>query len=156
MALTIDYGHFAGRRPPLGTLTGFRNGREVTPVPDGTRDLTAHVAMDSVAAAGARVAGQSASLATQRDALKSLGVGGSRPPLGLASTDPLRYLRQLSTAGAAAELTDPSGLGGHLWLAQPVDLQLDLPWGTGIRLPQDANINGAGPVQVPQKPNERL
>lgn len=37
--------------PPFGTLTAFREGQETAPVPDGSRDLTAHVALDACAAA---------------------------------------------------------------------------------------------------------
>jgi hypothetical protein len=45
---------------------------------------------------------------------------GGRPDLKLASTDPRGYLRALSQASAAAELTDPLGLGGFGWLVQGV------------------------------------
>jgi hypothetical protein len=65
-------------------------------------------------------AGPGAVLRTQREALGALGVTGARPPLALASTDPAGYVRALARAGEAAELTDPSGLGGFLWLEQPV------------------------------------
>ncbi len=113
LALAIDYGHFASDRPPLGTLTGYRHGRQVPPVPDGTCDLTAQVAFDALATP--------ASLITrQRDALAGLGVAGTRPPLALAGTDPAGYLRALADAGAGAELRDPAGLGRHLWLAEPI------------------------------------
>ena len=118
-ALAVDYGHLAGGRPPLGTLTGFRSGREVPPVPDGSCDLTTHVALDAVAAAPG-LAG--AVLVRQAAALPALGVSGARPPLALARTDPAGYLHRLAAAGAAAELTDPAGLGGHWWLLQPVGL----------------------------------
>ena len=120
LALAVDYAHHRATRPPLGTLTGYRDGQQVAPVPDGSCDLTAHVAMDSVAAAGALVAGVPPTLVCQRDALHNLGVDGTRPPLALASTDPVGYLRRLAAAGAAAELTDRTGLGGHTWLLQPV------------------------------------
>ena len=33
-------------------------------------------------------------------------------------------MRALPAASAAAELTDPAGLGGHWWLLQPVGLDL--------------------------------
>ncbi|WP_030260384.1 SAM-dependent methyltransferase [Streptomyces violens] len=117
-AVTADYAHLREARPPYGTLTGFRDGREAAPVPDGSRDITAHVALDACAAAG----GTGALLLTQRAALRSLGVDGSRPPLALATTDPAAYLRALSGAGEAAELTDPGGLGAFHWLVQPVGL----------------------------------
>ncbi|MEN3304136.1 MAG: hypothetical protein V7603_338 [Micromonosporaceae bacterium] len=117
LALAVDYGHVREERPPLGTLTGYRGGRQVPPVPDGSCDLTAHVAFDAVAAATA-----GSTLVRQRDALRALGVSGARPPLALAGTDPAGYLRALATAGAGAELTDPAGLGGHFWLLQPVGM----------------------------------
>jgi SAM-dependent MidA family methyltransferase len=111
-ALAVDYGHVRADRPRYGTLTGYRGGRQVPPVPDGTCDVTAHVAMDAVACA----AGRPYTLIRQREALRALGVDGARPPLERARTDPAGYLRDLSAAGAAAELTDPDGLGGHWWL----------------------------------------
>jgi SAM-dependent MidA family methyltransferase len=125
LAVAVDYGHLRADRPPLGTLTGFRSGRQVPPVPDGSRDLTAHVAVDAVAAAGAAVAGLPYALVSQRTALRQLGVDGRRPPLALAGTDPSGYLRALAAASAAAELTDPAGLGGHWWLLQPVGTETD-------------------------------
>ena len=125
-ALAVDYGHLRGHRPPQGTLTGFRGGRQVEPVPDGSCDVTAHVAMDAVASA----AGAPYRLLTQREALQALGVDGARPPLDLARTDPAGYLRALAAASSAAELLEPSGLGGHWWLLHTIGidpLALHLP-----------------------------
>ncbi|MFI1300333.1 SAM-dependent methyltransferase [Streptomyces noursei] len=113
LAVAVDYAHHRADRPPFGTLTGFREGREVRPVPDGSCDLTAHVALDACA-------GPAAERLTQRAALHALGVAGRRPPLSLAGTDPAGYLRALGAAGDAAELTDPAGLGGFGWLLEPV------------------------------------
>ncbi|MFJ9946831.1 SAM-dependent methyltransferase [Kitasatospora sp. NPDC091207] len=115
LAVAADYGHTTGHRPVLTTLTGFRAGREVRPVPDGSCDLTAHVALDAVAAPALH-----SLWTTQREALRALGVSGARPPLALASTDPVAYLRALGGAGEGAELTDPAGLGAFGWLAQAV------------------------------------
>jgi SAM-dependent MidA family methyltransferase len=122
LAVAVDYGHTRERRPPFGTLTGYRQGHEVPPVPDGTCDLTAHVALDACAEAGARAlpCPRRPSLLTQGAALRALGVHGGRPPLDLASSDPAAYVRGLSAAGEAAELTDPGGLGAFSWLIQPV------------------------------------
>ena len=53
--------------------------------------------------------------------LRALGVSGSRPSLELAHTEPLRYLSELSSAGEAAELLDPSGLGGFSWVWTAAD-----------------------------------
>ncbi|MET8505398.1 SAM-dependent methyltransferase [Streptomyces sp. NPDC004787] len=117
-AVAVDYAHLAPARPPFGTLTGFREGREVPPVPDGSRDLTAHVALDACAAAVPDAA--ATRLLTQREALHELGVTGTRPPLALAGADPAGYVRALAAAGEAAELTAPGGLGGFRWLVQRV------------------------------------
>ncbi|MER7911707.1 SAM-dependent methyltransferase [Streptomyces sp. NPDC096068] len=141
-AVAVDYAHVRGSRPPFGSLTGFRAGREVPPVPDGSRDLTSHVALDACAAAvgggssggpssggafpgeassgGTVPAEAAAELVTQREALRRLGVTGDRPPLALASTDPAGYVRALSSAGEAAELTARGGLGDFLWLTRRV------------------------------------
>ncbi|MGW3855056.1 SAM-dependent methyltransferase [Micromonospora arida] len=124
LAVAVDYGHLRESRPVDGTLTGYRGGRQVPPVPDGSSDVTAHVAMDSVASAGAAVARCAYSLVLQREALRALGADGGRPPLSLAGTDPVGYVRALATASAVAELTDPAGLGGHWWLRQPVGIPL--------------------------------
>ncbi|MFB7242163.1 SAM-dependent methyltransferase [Streptomyces populi] len=136
LAVAVDYAHLAGGRPPFGTLTGFREGRETAPVPDGSCDITAHVALDACALPGGRVV-------TQRAALRALGVSGARPPLALASADPAAYVRALAGAGQAAELTAPDGLGGFGWLLQPVgfpDGLLDSP---------DAVLRDALLVDVP-------
>lgn len=114
LVMAADYGHtMADRRT---TLTGHRDGRQVAPTPDGTCDLTAHVALDSCAAAtGAQVT-------TQREALSLLGISAARPDRRIAETDPRGYLALLQEAGAAAELLDPRGLGAFGWLVQPVGI----------------------------------
>ncbi|MDG4768444.1 SAM-dependent methyltransferase [Solwaraspora sp. WMMD406] len=139
-AVAVDYGHRYAERPPTATVTGFRAGREVPPVPDGSCDITAHVAIDAVAAAGSAAAGGTPyTLLRQRDALRAVGVHGRRPPLRLASTDARGYLAALAAATVDAELTDPAGLGAHWWLIQPVGLaepgQRLLPGGTGPDAP---------------------
>ncbi|WP_335938317.1 SAM-dependent methyltransferase [Streptomyces sp. PTD5-9] len=128
LAVAVDYAHTRAARPPFGTLTGFRSGREVRPVPDGSCDLTSHVALDACAAAGGGASGPGpgarplapAEVLTQREALRRLGVDGGRPPLSLASTDPAAYVRALAAAGEAAELTAGGGLGDFGWLMQRV------------------------------------
>ena len=135
LAVAADYGHCRAARPLAGTLAGFQQGRPVRPVPDGSRDITAHVAMDACAAAGAAAGATQTVLTTQRAALRALGLSGRRPPLRQASADPAGYLAALRTAAEEAELTDPAGLGGFRWLVQAVRMPLPgalagLPAGT--------------------------
>jgi hypothetical protein len=55
VAIAVDYGHVAAERDSgvwdAGTLSAFREGRLVPVVPDGSCNITAHVAMDACAAA---------------------------------------------------------------------------------------------------------
>ena len=124
LAVAVDYAHEYGARPPYGTLTGYREGREVRPVPDGSCDITAHVALDACAAAAPA---DDTVLASQRTVLRALGVRGERPPLTLATSDPAAYVRALGTAGEAAELLDPGGLGSFTWLLQGVGIPVPSP-----------------------------
>jgi len=124
VAVAVDYAHSLGGRPPGGTLAGYRAGRRVPAVPDGSCNLTAHVALDACAAAGVAGGATATLLTTQRAALHSLGVTGRRPPLELAHTDPTGYVRALAGATEAAELTDPAGLGGFGWLIQGIRVPL--------------------------------
>ncbi|GAC1443510.1 MAG: SAM-dependent methyltransferase [Mycobacteriales bacterium] len=122
LAVAVDYGHTATNRRT--SLTGYVDGHQVAPTPDGSRDLTAHVAVDSCAATtGAR-------LMVQRDALSLLGIRAVPPDRRLADTDPRGYLELLRESQAASELLAPRGLGSFSWLVQPVaiaDPLTDLP-----------------------------
>ncbi|WP_435200285.1 SAM-dependent methyltransferase [Janibacter sp. GS2] len=110
LVVAVDYGHRLGERPVGGTLIGYRDGTACPPVPDGSTDLTAHVAMDSL---------RPDDLGTQREVLRDLGIDGSRPPVELARTDPPGYLAALSRASHAAALTGP-GPGDFLWATRRV------------------------------------
>ena len=111
VAVAVDYGHRGGERPSGGTLTAYREGVVVAPVPDGTCDLTAHVAMDSL---------DHDELLDQRTALRSLGVQAATPPRQLAADDPAAYLRALSHASAASSLTARGGFGDFWWAIKRV------------------------------------
>lgn len=118
LLLAVDYAHDRAARPPLGTLTGYREGRQCVPRPDGSCDVTAHVALDALAAAGEGAGAVASRLTTQRDALHALGVDGALPARAAAAADPVGYLHAVSAASHAAELLDPGGLGGFGWLLQ--------------------------------------
>lgn len=91
-ALAIDYGHTSASRRP--TLTGWRGGRPVPPVFDGSCDVTAHVALDSLAG----------TLTRQRDALAGVEPADSTTTEGLGAASALRALR------------DPDGRGSYGWV----------------------------------------
>ena len=109
--LAIDYGHEKSSRPVEGSVTAFLNGRQVRPVPDGSCDITAHVAVDAIPCDQAQ---------RQREALKALGLPIERPQLAQAYRDPTGYAVDLARASAAARLTDPGGLGAHWWMLSTV------------------------------------
>jgi SAM-dependent MidA family methyltransferase len=127
LAVAADYGHQRADRPRYGTLAGYRDGRAVPAIPDGSRDITAHVALDACAEAGRAAGAGATALTTQRQALRALGVTGRRPPLARAGSDPLGYARALGLASGEAELIDAHGLGGFGWLVQGVGLDIPAP-----------------------------
>jgi len=120
VAVAVDYATVP-QRDVAGTLTGYRDGRQVSPVPDGSMDLTAHVLFDSLAAA---LVDTATVTLTQREVLRELGVSGERPSY---DGDPADYLAALSRAGAAAELLDPGGLGAFTWLFAAKGTSLPVP-----------------------------
>jgi SAM-dependent MidA family methyltransferase len=108
VAVAIDYAAVPSR-DVAGTLTAYRDGRQRLAIPDGTSDLTAHVLFESLHREGDVVL-------NQREALLALGISGQQPRY---DGDPSAYLASLSSAGAAAELLDPVGLGAFTWLIHP-------------------------------------
>ncbi|MEO5709947.1 MAG: SAM-dependent methyltransferase [Nocardioidaceae bacterium] len=115
IAVAVDYGHLLEARPAFGSMRSYRDGHEVDVHPDGSCDVTAHVAVDAVAE---RVDGE---LRRQRDVLHDLGVSGERPDLALATSDPAGYVGALSSAGEATELTADGGLGDFWWVVTVKD-----------------------------------
>lgn len=107
----VDYGHTRASRPPLGTLTGFRDGIECPPTPDGSCDVTAHVVVDSL---------DVDHVATQREVL--LDLFGEQPlapvPHQLAHTDPPAYLQRLAVRSALGAAVSPDGLGAFHWFVR--------------------------------------
>ena len=116
LAVTVDYGHVLGDRGTWGdrrpTLTGWHEGRPVHAIPDGQRDITAHVALDAL----------QGRLLEQREALPLLGIRSDPPPRELSRTDPRGYLARLAEASSAAELLDRRGFGAYGWVVVPVGI----------------------------------
>ena len=111
IAIAVDYGHCGGERPGDGTLTAYRKGVQVPPVPDGGCDLTAHVAMDTL---------DHDDLIDQRTALRGLGLDGTTPSHTMAQADPVGYVRELERASADGALTARGGFGDFLWAIKRV------------------------------------
>lgn len=109
VTIAVDYGHTRTTRPPHGTLTAYRRGSVTVAVPDGQRDLTAHVATDSLGAD---------EVVTQRELFHRLGLTAATPEHAMASTDPVGYVRALARASTVAALTDPDGLGAFHWVTR--------------------------------------
>lgn len=113
----VDYGHTRESRPPLGTLTGFRDGAEYAPLPDGSCDVTAHVATDSL---------DTDHVTTQRAVV--LDLFGEEPlapvPRDLARTDPPAYLQRLAARSALGAAVSRDGLGAFHWFVRETSPQL--------------------------------
>jgi SAM-dependent MidA family methyltransferase len=124
LAVAVDYSHLRSGRPAYGTLTGYRDGHVVPAIPDGSCDVTAHVALDACASSGLDAGATASVLTTQRAALRALGLTGVRPSIELAGRAPRDYVAALCAAGEEAELIDPAGLGGFGWLVQSVGLPI--------------------------------
>jgi SAM-dependent MidA family methyltransferase len=116
LLVAVDYDHGREDRAALrhGTLAAYRSGHLVPPVPDGTCDLTAHVAFDACAAGTPE--GGWTRLVRQADALTSLGVDSTLPRPALTGHDPAAYAEALATAAESRVLLDPSGPGAFGWL----------------------------------------
>jgi SAM-dependent MidA family methyltransferase len=120
VAAAVDYHHRRSERPRQGSLTGYRDGTRVDPVPDGTCDITSHVALDACAAAGQAAGADWTTLTDQRTAVRVL-LGASPPPAyDVAVREPAAYLAALSRTSQVADLTRRDGLGDFGWLLQGV------------------------------------
>jgi SAM-dependent MidA family methyltransferase len=107
VAVAVDYGHEAAGRPVEGTLAAYREGRLVDPVPDGSCDLTAHVAVDSL---------RQTRRLRQRAAVRP----ADPPDHELASRDPAAYLAALARHSATAALRRAGGFGDFWWVVADV------------------------------------
>jgi hypothetical protein len=109
LALLVDYGHLADRRPARGSLSAYQRGSRVDPRPSPELNLTAAVAIDSVTEAG-RAAGASTLLRARQSEV----VAGSAPA---PPDDPLADLVERSHRSA---LRSGSVWGDQWWLLQRV------------------------------------
>ena len=108
--IATDYAHVMDDR--RSTLRAYRRGAVVDPVPDGSCNLTAHVAID--ACMSATPPGLAVSSETQRDALAAMELSGALPdPRG---TSPETYARAIEDSLHARALRDPRGRGSFTWL----------------------------------------
>jgi putative S-adenosyl-L-methionine-dependent methyltransferase len=105
LALAVDYGHRRDARPCAGTLTAYAEGRLRPVRPDPGLNLTAHVAVDALAAAGEAQGAQTLRLQRQQAVLDEL------VPLGPASPDPLQDLVRRSERAALRA----ARVWGDLW-----------------------------------------
>ena len=108
--IATDYGHVRSDRRP--TIRAYLRGTVVDPVPDGSCNLTAHVALD--ACMSATPPDMAVSSETQRDALAAMELSGALPDPRGAS--PEAYARALEDSLQARALRDPKGRGSFTWL----------------------------------------
>lgn len=111
LVLAVDYGHVREQRPFAGSLTGYRAGRSVAPVPDGSMDITAHVAIDSLLGLA-----PTASATRQHQMLAELLGRPTTPRHDLAISQPSAYLQALAQHNADRVLREPDGLGDFWWV----------------------------------------
>lgn len=124
--VAVDYGHRRAERPPHGTLTGYRCGRAVYPVPDGSMDLTAHVAIDSLESAARSCLVPQARLSCHRqhEVLRDLLGVPTMPNHALARSQPRAYLEALAEHNADRVLREHGGFGDFWWVIAKRDDKL--------------------------------
>ena len=107
LVLAVDYDHSREQRALLrhGTLAAYREGRSVPPVPDGTCDLTAHVAFDACAAVTPAAAGPDSS---DRPRLSVARRDVHAADTAQTSDDPQAYASRTCEAAESRLLLDPS------------------------------------------------
>lgn len=131
IGIAVDYAHSreqrAEHRWPNGSLAGYQGGRSVPPIPNGSMNVTAQVALDSCADAAAhaartrRVATQFA-LLTQRDALAWM-TGTGMTTVANATT-PQQRLVDLARHSHLQEARNPDGFGAFTWLVQSMGMAI--------------------------------
>ena len=120
-AIAIDYGHTFEERVngdfAAGTLAAYRGGHQVRPIPDGSCNITAHVALDACAAmVGSGAQNTATTITRQRDVLH----GDLLPSAGRSVIDPRRYLAELGRANKALGVRRDHGPGSFMWLRHDI------------------------------------
>jgi hypothetical protein len=136
-ALMVDYGHERGARPPEGTLAAYRAGRRVPPLALPDRNLTAHIAVDAVAAAGEQVGAGTAFRCRQAQALADL----LPPPVPAGDA-----LSELAAISRRAALSSPHAWGSHWWLLQEVPVPSDADLSASVVAPTAIAADSSGAV----------
>jgi SAM-dependent MidA family methyltransferase len=123
IAIAIDYAHTQEQRSlgsfARGTLTGFRNGYARQPVPDGSMNITAHVALDACAVAAEQACAPlpvTTVLSSQRDALGVLDYSDAPPQ---SPHDALVAIAQKSQRELAR---DSLSFGAFTWLIHHIGM----------------------------------
>jgi SAM-dependent MidA family methyltransferase len=106
--LMIDYAHTAERRPVTGSLAAYRDGRALEPAAGAGVNLTAHVAVDAVRAAGEALGATTTFCGLQSEVAPDLLQTDAHP-------DPLVDLGRRSLH---ATLSSQYVWGSHWWLLQ--------------------------------------
>ncbi len=119
-AVAIDYAHTREQRSQgdcaQGTVRAYREGRQVQLIPDGSSNITAHVALDACAQA----VGGSWILSDQRTALARMSV--PMPDPAQAIVNPQGYAEQLQAHLRMQALRRTPGPGTMTWLVQEVGM----------------------------------
>ena len=110
--LVVDYGHVASQRPVEGSLVGYRQGEVQRPLPDGSMDLTAHVAMDALCAS----MGQDVLVRARQSEILGDLIGPAHVDQRWARSRPAAYLQQVAEHAAAHALSQRGGLGDFWWV----------------------------------------
>ena len=123
IAIAIDYAHTQEQRSlgslALGTLTGFRDGYACQPVPDGSMNITAHVALDACAVAAEQACAPlpvTTVLVSQRDALGVLDRSAAPPQ------SPHEALVAIAQHSQRELARDSSSFGAFTWLIHHIGM----------------------------------
>lgn len=124
VALAIDYAHLRAERQAGrfdgGSLVGYARGESRWPVPDGSMNITAHVALDACAAATQPPGVIVEQSAIVDDLWASTDLASSNRVTGAdAEADPMGFARALECASERRSLRERSA--GYRWLRYDSD-----------------------------------